>query len=67
MIEHEMINCPQFSEMKNIFKDKMGKIVELKQVVELKVPTTSINMVDVNASIIKNKVTKVCAFKEHKS
>ncbi len=45
----------------------MGKIVELKQVVELKVPTTSINMVDVNASIIKNKVTKVCAFKEHKS
>jgi hypothetical protein len=53
--------------MQNIFKDKMGKIVEMKQVVELKVPTTSINMVDVNASIIKNKVTKVRAFKEHKS
>jgi hypothetical protein len=62
-----MIDHPQFSEMQYIFKDKMGKIVKLKQVVELKVPTTSINMVDVNASITKNKVTKVRASKEHKS
>jgi hypothetical protein len=45
----------------------MDKIVELKQVVELKVPMTSIDMVDVNASIIKNNVTKVHAFKKHKS
>ncbi len=27
-----MINCPQFSETQNIFKDKMDKIVELKQI-----------------------------------
>ncbi len=45
----------------------MSKMVELKQVVELKIATTLVNMVDVNASIVQNKVTKVRAFKEHKS
>ncbi len=42
------MNCPRFGEMENMFKDKGGQTIKSKPTVEVKLITTSINMVDLN-------------------
>ncbi len=57
-IRHKIIDCPKYSEMQNMFKNKGVKTTEKPYVVELKVTNPSLHMVDVNMAITRNKVTK---------
>jgi len=57
-IRHKIIDCPKYSEMHNMFKNKGVKTTEKPYVVELKVTNPSLHMVDVNMAITRNKVTK---------
>jgi hypothetical protein len=55
---HKIIDCPKYSDMQNMFKNKGMSIVEKPSMVELKVTNSSVHMVDVNMSITRNKVTQ---------
>jgi hypothetical protein len=61
---HKIINCPKYSDMQNIFKNKGVKIVEKSSMVEPKVANTSVHMVDVNMVIARSKVTEEHVFKD---
>jgi hypothetical protein len=47
-----------------VFKDKRGKFVENKPIAEVKVITTSINMVDVHFATTQNKAIEKHVFKD---
>ncbi len=49
--------------MQNMFKDKGSQTIESKLAVEVKVVTTSFNMVDVNVTT-KNKTSEDQVFKD---
>jgi len=51
------MNYPRFGEMQNMFKDKGGQTIESKPTIEVKVVTTSFNMVDVNVTT-RSKTTE---------
>ncbi len=55
---HKIIDCPKYSDMQNMFKNKGVKPTEKQAMVEPKVSNPSIHMVDVNMAITRNKVTK---------
>jgi hypothetical protein len=44
------MNYPRFGEMQNMLKDKGGQSRKFKPVIEVKMFTASINMVDVNVT-----------------
>jgi hypothetical protein len=47
-----------------MLKNKRNKTIKKKSIVDVKVMTTSINMVDVHVATIKSKATKIHLFKE---
>jgi hypothetical protein len=61
-IGHKLNTCPTFSKIQNMFKDKGSKIVKKKHVGNVKVMTTSINMVDVHVVPTRSKVIEIHAF-----
>ncbi len=56
---YKLTNCLKFNEMQNIFKNKGGKTIEEKLVIDVKIITTLVNMVDVHVGTTKSKETKV--------
>jgi hypothetical protein len=50
IVGHKLMNYPRFGEMQNMLKDKGGQSTKFKPVIEVKMFTTSINMVDVNVT-----------------
>jgi hypothetical protein len=62
-VGHKLTNYPRFGEMQNMFKDKGSQTIESKLAVEVKVVTTSFNMVDVNVTT-KNKTSEDQVFKD---
>ncbi len=65
-IGHKIIDFPKFSDMKNMFKNKIMKPIEKQVMVEPKVSNPSLHMVDVNMAITKNKVIEEHVFKDKK-
>ncbi len=57
-MRHKIINCPKYSDMQNIFKNKGVKTIEKPYVVEPKAANPSVRMVDVNMVITRSKVTE---------
>jgi hypothetical protein len=49
----KLTNRPRFGEMQSMFKDKGGQTIKSKPTIEVKLITTSINMVDVNACYLE--------------
>jgi hypothetical protein len=49
-VGHKLKNYPRFGEMQNMFKDKGGQTIESKSIIEVKVVTALMNMVDVNVT-----------------
>ncbi len=62
--KHKIIDCPKYSDMQNMFKNKGMKPIKKQVVVEPEVSNPSIHMVDVNMAIIKSKVTEEQMFKD---
>ncbi len=56
--KHKIIDCPKYSDMHHMFKNKGVKTVEKPSVVEPKVVNSLVHMVDVNMVITNNKVTE---------
>jgi hypothetical protein len=65
-IEHKIINCPKYNDMKNMFKNKGVKTIEKTSLVEPKVANPSVHIVDVNIAITRSKVIKEQVFKDKK-
>jgi hypothetical protein len=57
-IRHKTIDCPKYSDMQNMFKNKGMKPIKKQNVVKPKISNPSIHMVDVNMAITKSKVTE---------
>jgi hypothetical protein len=56
---HKIIDCPNYSGMHNMFKNKRMKIAYKPYVVKPKVANPLVYIWDVNIVITKSKVTKV--------
>jgi len=63
-MRHKNIDCPKYSDMQNMFKNKGVKTTKKPYVVEPKVVNPLFHMVDVNMAITKSKVTKEHVFKD---
>jgi len=61
IVGHKLMNYPRFGEMQNMFKDKGS--TKSKPVVEVKMVTASINMVDVNVTT-RSKTSEEQMFKD---
>jgi uncharacterized protein YigA (DUF484 family) len=61
---HKIKYCPKYSDMHNMSKNKIVKIIDKQVVVKAKVSNPSVHMVDVNMAITKNKVIKKHLFKD---
>jgi hypothetical protein len=57
-IRHKIIDCPKYSDMQNMFKNKGMKPIKKRNVVEPNISNLSVHMVDVNMTITKSKVTE---------
>ncbi len=44
------MNCPRFGKTQNIFKNKGGKIIKTKPIVEVKVTIVLVNMGDIHVT-----------------
>jgi hypothetical protein len=53
---HKIIDCPKYNDMQNTFKNKWMKTTKNQYVVDSKVTNPSVHIVDVNITIIGNKV-----------
>jgi len=63
VIGHILSNCPKFNKMKHV-KKKGNKTPKKKSIVDVKVMTKLINMVDVHVATTRSKETKVHVFRE---
>ncbi len=61
---HKIIDCPKYSDMQNMFKNKGMKTIKKPYVVEPKVANPSIHILDVNMAITKSKVIEEKMFKD---
>ncbi len=64
---HKVIDCPKYSDMQNMFKNKVVKPTKEQAVVEPKVSNPSVHMLDVNMAITKSKIIEKQMFKDKKS
>ncbi len=55
-IGHKIIDCPKYNDMHNMFKNKGVKTTKKPSMVEPKLASPSIHIVDVNMAITKSKV-----------
>jgi hypothetical protein len=52
------MNCQKFGKMQTMFKDKGSKIMKNKHVVEIKMVSALVNMVDVHITIQSKVIEK---------
>jgi hypothetical protein len=57
-IGHKIIDCHEYNDMQNMFKNKGVKTTKKPSIMEPKVTNPSIHIVDVNMAITKRKVNE---------
>jgi hypothetical protein len=62
--KHNIIDCPKYNDMQNMFKNKGVKPTRKQVVVEPKVSNPLVHMVDVNMAITESKVIEKHVFKD---
>ncbi len=60
-----MIDCPKFIEVQKMFRGKFVTIAEVQLVVEIKIVSTNVNVVDVNVTT-RSKAIEDHVFKDRK-
>ncbi len=58
IVKHNLMNCQKFGKMQTMFKDKGSKIMKDKHVVEIKMVSALVNMVDVHITIQSKVIEK---------